>query len=398
MQRFSLRELGRSVVIALSAISFFVPSLVLAAGSFTVTPAVIDGKGKVREILHYNMTVVNTTGHLVSVYPWVTDIDPTEGNSGTSDLAGTREKELSESLARWIEVTRGSVDLLPGQQKEVPITIQINLGAKPGLYHSAIHLSAGGTRPDAEANRTDTMDIMVNIEVLDDINERLQLNTFIPTKGVFGGDSASFNYNIENIGNRGEVPHGKIRIYDKGGREVAAIDANEDGKRLEPSSKQMLSSVWASGGSFGRYKAMLDLEYGSRGTLQDTVFFWVIPWKKLASMFLSLIVLCVAAAIVMHSYAASRRRAFAAEKAQWGRGEETDEEWEEPGYDARVNELRRVEPPPPVHTKPHSPWSSPGEATHLSDMPKADLSSHKVILGKREPPAPPKEHIVNLKR
>ena len=37
------------------------------------------------------------------------------------------------------------------------------------------------------------------------------------------------------------------------------------------------------------------LEYGGHGTLQDTVFFWVIPWKKLLGMFFSLIVLCVAA-------------------------------------------------------------------------------------------------------
>lgn len=387
------------------------PSFAFAANTFTATPAVIDGKGKVREILHYNMTVVNTTKHLVSIYPWVTDVDTTIGQSGTSDLEGTRGKELSESLARWIEVTRGSIDLLPGEQKDVPITIQINLNAKPGLYHATIHLSAGGTRPDAEANKDETMDTMMNIEVLDDINERLQLNTFLPTKNVFSADSASFNYNIENIGNRGEVPRGKIRIYDKKGREVASIDANTDGKRLEPSSKAMLSSVWASGNSFGRYKAMLDLEYGGRGTLQDTVFFWVIPWQKLLSMFLTIIVLCVAFAIVMHSYSTSRRNAFATVSAPrrrfrdmlpWGgeeEEEESDDEWEEVEvHSTRVNELREVPPPPPVHTRLYRESSVVSDAVHLSDSPKANLEAHKVILGKREPPAPPQEHIINLKR
>lgn len=412
MQRFTTRELGRFLFAICTTALLFSPSLVLASGSFTATPAVIDGKGKVREILHYTMTVVNTTKHLVTIYPWVTDIDIKEGGSGTSDLAGTHEKELSESLARWIEVTRGSVDLLPGEQKDVPVTIQINLNAKPGTYHSAIHLSAGGTRPDAEANKSDTMDVLVNIEVLDDINERLQLNTFVPTKGVFANDSASFNYNIENIGNRGEVPHGKIRIYDKGGREVATVDANTEGKRLEPSSKAMLSSVWASGDSFGRYKAMLDLEYGGRGTLQDTVYFWVIPWKKLLGMFMTLIVLCVAAAIVMHSYGQSRRQAVVSEvgsrggwrsKLPWASNEEDDyeeeDEWEDVAVNrgSRLKELREVEPPPPVHTRLYSDTSRDRSATHLSDMPKADFSSHKVILGKREQPSPPRSHIVNLK-
>ncbi len=410
MQHFSSIKLGQYLFVCIVALFCIAPNFVAAAGSFTATPAVIDGKGKVREILHYSMTVVNTTKHLVTIYPWVTDIDTKEGESGSSDLAGTHEKQLGESLARWIEVTRGSVDLLPGEQKEVPITVQINLNAKPGLYHATIHLSAGGTRPDAEANKSDTTDIAVNIEVLDDINERLQLNTFIPTKGVFADNSASFNYSIENIGNRGEVPRGKIRIYDKGGREVATIDANQEAKRLEPSAKAMLSSVWASEGSFGRYKAMLDLEYGGRGTLQDTVYFWVIPWKKLLGMFVSLMVLCVAAAIVLQSYAASRRRSFASStgentrwaKIPWGRNEEAeeDEEWEEVAVHrgSNIKELKEVEPPTPVHTRLYSGISNEREATHLSDMPKANLSSHKVFLGKHEAPTPPKEHIINLKR
>lgn len=404
------------LVVIFSAV-FFAPHAVFAATTFTATPAVIDGKGKVREILHYSMTVVNTTKHLVTVYPWVTDLDSTIGASGVSDLAGTREKELGESLARWVEITRGSVDLLPGEQKDVPITIQINLNAKPGLYHAVVHLSGGGDRASAEANKSETMDTQVNIEVLDDINERLQLNTFMPAKSVFAQDSATFNFNIENIGNRGETPHGKIRIYDKGGKEIASIDANQEAKKLEPSAKSMLSAVWSSGDSFGRYKAMLDIEYGARGTLQDTVFFWVIPWKKLLAMFFSITVLCVAIAIVLHSYGQSRRRQELVLESPtrtrsrfwnifpWGGDndddyEDDDEEWEEVEVHAgnRLNELREVPPPAPVHTRLQREMSSREGVTHLSDVPKADLSSHKVILGKHESATPSRAHIVNLKR
>lgn len=388
---------------------FALPSSAFAASLFTATPAVIDGKGKPREILHFSVTIVNTTKHLVSIYPWVTDIDRVEGSAGGSDLEGSRDRELGGSLARWIEISRGSIDLLPGEQKEVPVTVQINLNAKPGLYHAAIHLSAGSDRPNAEANRAETMDTTLNIEVLDDINERLQLNTFVPTKNVFGGDSASFDYTIENIGNRGEVPRGKIRIYDKAGREVASIDANDRGSRLEPAAKAQLSSVWAAGGSFGRYKAMLDLEYGARGTLQDTVFFWVIPWKKVLAMFFSLIVLSVAIAIVLHSYGQSRRRSALLEAPErsrfasffpWGRDDDEDEEaWEEVEVhrpSRAIDELREVPPPPPVHTRLHSE-SSP-HSSYLPERERPDLSSHQVVLGKKEAPHPGKAHIVNLKR
>ncbi len=407
----------RNIIVTLCIATFFAPSFAFAANSFVATPAVIDGKGKVREILHYSMTLVNTTKHLVTIYPWVTDLDSTVGESGVSDLAGTRQKELGESLARWIEITRGSVDLLPGEQKDISVTIQVNMNAKPGTYHAVIHLSAGGDRVTAEANLAETVDTQVNIEVLDDINERLQLNTFMPGKSVFAQDSATFSYNIENIGNRGETPRGKIRIYDKKGKEIASIDANQESKKLEPSAKQLLSAVWSSGDSFGRYKAMLDLEYGARGTLQDTVFFWVIPWKKLLGMFFSIIVLCVAVAIVLHSYGQSRRRQELVIESltrtrsrfwnilPWGSDDDEyedddEEEWEEVAVHtgSRVNELREVPLPPPVHTKLFRESVEHDGATHLSGTPKADFSSHKVILGKREAPKPSKAHIVNLKR
>lgn len=416
MNRHTSRTLRGLIVFFLLGM-LLSPSFAFAATAFTAAPLVIDGKGKIREILHYSITLVNTTKHLVSIYPWVTDVDSVIGDPGTTDLAGSQSKELAQSLARWIEVTRGSVDILPGEQKEVSITVQVNMNAKPGNYHATIHLSSGGTRPDAEANKAETVDTLMNIEVLDDINERLQLNTFIPDKNVFAGESASFNYNIENIGNRGEIPRGKIRIYDKDGREVATIDANQDGTRLEPSSKVQLSSVWASSNGFGRYKAMLDLEYGGRGTLQDTVFFWVIPWKKLLGMFLSLIILCVIGAIIIHSYTQSRRQsvlagAVAGQRRFWNifpfgsddEDEYDEEEWEEVEVhqkNSRVDELRQIPVPPPVHTRLYSTNRvdySASSSVHLEGRPTADMSSHKVILGKKEPPATPKEHIINLKR
>ena len=161
---------------------------------------------------------------------------------------------------------------------------------------------------------------------------------------------------------------------------------------------------------------MLDLEYGGHGTLQDTVFFWVIPWKKLLGMFLSLIMLCVVAAIVLHSYGQSRRQhvlagAVAGQRRfwnifPWGRDDENEyeEEWEEVEVHQKgtvVDELHQVPLPPPVHTRLYS-TKTPGykstSSVHLEGKPKADLSSHKVILGKKEPPAPRQEHIINLKR
>ncbi len=419
---FTPNFLVRFAVLILAGI-LLTPDVSYAASSFVATPVVIDGKGKQREILRYSVSVENTTKHLVSIYPWVTDTDTKVGQEGASDLQGSTDKELAASLARWIEVTRGSVDLLPGEKKDVSITVQINLNAKPGMYHAAIHLSYGSTRADAEKNLADSTDVNMNIEVLEDINERLQLSNFVPLKNIFSGDEADFSYNIENIGNRGLIPHGKVRIYDRRGVEVATVDANKDGKKLEPLTHQLLSSVWSSGSEFGRYKAMLDLEYGGHGTLQDTVFFWVIPWKKLLGMFMTLMIICVVVAIGLHSYAEEqrgRRRlvpALAGGKRRnifrsLGIGRRSDDEaYEEvepedesereelPERRRVVNELREVELPKPVHTRSHMRADADaGAQVSLRERSHDQSSSHQVVLGKHEPPRPSPQHIVNLKR
>jgi hypothetical protein len=412
----------RVAFLAALLLCFVLPQFAFAATTdFTVTPVVLDGKGKQREILNYKMTVTNTTNHLVSIYPWVTDVDTSLGATGESDLAGTFGKDLSESLAKWIEVTRGVVDLLPGEHREIPVMVQVHLNAKPGIYHAVIHLSYGGYRREAEADKDATNDVLINIEVLDDINERLELSMFTPEKNYFSGDSAAFSYRITNIGNRGLVPHGKIRIYDRRGEEVAAIEANQTEKRLDPNAKEMLGSVWAAGDHFGRYKAMLDLQYGSRGTIQDTVFFWIIPWKKMLSMFSLLAMVCAIAAIALHSYATSQRSgAFVTAQAgasRWQgvmnrmrrKSEEEDEEGER--YETSIRRtptrrIERVEPlfmqevaiPRPVHTR--LPARADYEPMLLASrtIKTPVLAEHKVHLSKRSKPQVDPDHIVNLKK
>lgn len=287
---------------------FFVcmPVPALAALDVSVQPAVIDGEGHARDILRYTVTVTNLSDETVSLYPWVRDLNADGIANGTENLDPTI------SLARWLEFSRTPLDMLAGESVTLPILAQINLNAKPGNYHANIYLSNGTNRAMAESNKEGTVSIVVNIRVEDDVNERLQLGLFSSEKNFFVGEEANFDYRLENTGNRGVVPTGKIRIFDRKGEEVATIDANATQEKLEPDAKQLLGAVWQSGDYFGRYKAMLDLEYGKSGTIQDTVFFWVLPWTKIGSLFATLAFFAVLIAILAHSYFVSGRPALVA--------------------------------------------------------------------------------------
>lgn len=100
------------------------------------------------------------------------------------------------------------------------------------------------------------------------------------------------------------VSKGEIRIYDRRGSQVATVTVGtEDDAPIEPGKTASINGVWegpeinpllASVGvsvtGWGKYKALLDIEYGNagRGTLNDTVFFWVVSWHLVTLFFLAL--------------------------------------------------------------------------------------------------------------
>lgn len=258
------------------------------AASISVTPVVIDEKAKTRDILRESATLANDTNKKLNVYTFVNDVAVEEG--------------LASSLADWIEISRGVIELLPGGKKEIDFKINVNLRASPGIYHAVIYFAEGPTRDMAEQRIAAAPSVMVNLEVIEDIKERLQLNKFIPDKIFFSGSSVSFSYELENIGNQAVAPSGEIRIYNRRGEEVAAIDANQGNAALEPDAAKQLAGVWHSAEGFGRYKALINLEYGAkqRGAVYDTIYFWLIPWQKILMIFGSLLLVSVLITYYIH--------------------------------------------------------------------------------------------------
>jgi hypothetical protein len=194
--------------------------------------------------------------------------------------------ERATSLANWIELSRGVVELGPGEEKIIPFVIRVNLAAEPGMYHAKILFSEGSTRSDAEALPA-LGEVDVTIEVLPDIKEVLQLNKFFTDPIFLSGDDVLFNYQIENIGNQNLKPSGEIRIYNRSGEEVASVPVNTEGASFSPEQQAQLAAVWSGAEGFGKYKAFLNLDYGDsqRASVQDTVFFWIVPWKQLSLAF-----------------------------------------------------------------------------------------------------------------
>lgn len=274
-------------------------------GVLSVTPVVIDEKAQVRDILKETITLTNTSNHKLTLYPSVNNVERADGEQAFAPAQGS--EDLAASLANWIELSRGVIELSPGEVREVPFIVHINLNALPNTYHAQLSFAEGSTRAEAEAHGPAAV-VTMNLEVQADVKELMQLGGFSTGRFFLAGDDVRFDYKLENIGNQEVQPHGEIRVYDSKGTEVASVDVNKEGKAVSPDQMNQLASVWAGAQGFGRYKALLTVYYGKNQTasVQDTAFFWIVPWKQLLMLFVLGIVGVVFFAFYFHRWLEQR--------------------------------------------------------------------------------------------
>ena len=268
------------------------------AGDFSITPVVANEKAKPRDIIKKELLVTNNTQQRIDLYINVENVDPQKGRQ---EFTSPSVSDLSTSLANWVEITRGVIELSPGESRKIPYLIHVNLAAKPGSYFAQIQFRKGARRAEAEASKEGTY-LLLNVEVYDDAKERLQLGNFRSDGSVVFGSTVGFSFLLENVGNRLIEPRGSIRIFNRRGEEVGSVPLNAHGEEISPSNKKQLATAWSATGRFGKYKAFLDLEYGDSqlASVQDTLYFWVFPWKEIIASLLGVFVLAIIGTYIVH--------------------------------------------------------------------------------------------------
>jgi len=292
-----MKSLLKITFIALALLLFTGMNEVFAANYISVTPQFIDKNAYARDEFSETLKIRNNADRKLTIYTFVHDVSVEDGRRDFVVRAGN---DLAESLANWIRISRGMIELGPGEERSVDMRIEINMVARPGIYHALISFADGGIRAEAEKKLLNTPGVLVSVEILENINERLQLNSFISDREIFSGTEARFSAILENIGNRELKPEGVVRIYDRRGKEVGTVEITP-GVLINPDAVEELAGTWNVDG-LGRYKAYLYLRYGKnlQASLNDTVFFWVVPWQKLLFVFGTIAAGLVAITIVLH--------------------------------------------------------------------------------------------------
>ncbi|MBI3046009.1 MAG: hypothetical protein HYY86_00480 [Candidatus Harrisonbacteria bacterium] len=271
------------------------------AGYLKIEPAIIDEKGNPREIFEETIILTNDANYKTNIYATVHNLDTKEGEQ---EFYGPAQADLTKSLANWIEINRGVIQLLPGEKKSIDFLIKAGPRAVPGIYHASIAFYEGSDRIEAE-KRMAGPEVLVNVEIAEKNDEFLRLKKFAADKTFSLGFPVSFTYELENSGVKPIKLKGELMIFNRRGEEaglvpISEINAEKFSGQLAVSphresrnfggAKSDLAGALANlsefNKDFGRYKAILSLKSENGQVVQDTAFFWVISRPILAGLIL----------------------------------------------------------------------------------------------------------------
>ncbi len=280
-----------------------IPDAVRAQPTYSVSPLVIDTKVEARDIITKKITLTNTGAQPVTIYPSVNNISLKEGGTIEAFLPPVAS-DRTASLASWIEIRRGGIDLQPGEVETIDLTLRINPEPKPGTYHALIGFGYGRNVDEAGAQiiNGQAPSTIVTVTIEEKRNELLKLSKFIVDKFVTNSKNEAAVYTFNNPGDETVTPTGEIILYDSTGEEVGVVSVNADGVSIPPGGEHVFTATVPTEGLFGKYKAFLSVEYGSeqRGAVQDTSFFYVLPLKVVLSALFIISIIVIIFSLYLH--------------------------------------------------------------------------------------------------
>lgn len=272
------------------------------ASEVTIRPLLIDESLLPRDIITRTVTI--TSDHSVRkavVYATVNEIT-VDSTGEIREFVSPVMTDRTNTITSWIEVTRGRIEVMPGETVEVPITLRVHPYAEPGEYHAFIGFTETSKRPEAEAIAMagKAKGVVIKITIADKRQDSLRIKSFLIDRFVTGDDSRTVSIEVENTGDLPAAPSGEIIFYNSRGAEISAAPVSATEETVQPGETVLLEATIPLESTLGRYKANLALTYGSnqRAMLYDTTMFYMMPLHLLLLLLGGIILLSLMVALL----------------------------------------------------------------------------------------------------
>lgn len=229
------------------------------------------------------------------------------GEEGQPKLLTEEAAEPSPfSIQNWV-TPLGQLRLVPQEIKATKVTVTVPKDASPGGHYGVVRFTAAP--PELEGTGvalSASIGTLVLIKVSGDIQENAKFEEFFvmqngKRKSFLEYGPVTFVERIKNEGNVHFKPIGTVRVTNMFGKETAVLSVNEKGGNVLPASirkfEQTLNKKWL----FGRYTAEANVQYGGKN-INESISFWVVPYKLIAIILGGLILLVLAIRWVLRKY------------------------------------------------------------------------------------------------
>lgn len=278
---------------------------VKAAENFTVSPLIIDIVANPRESFERKITIESHNSNNLRLYASVNEITLGD-NSEIKTFIPSSMSDRTTAVTSWIEITRGRLDIKPGEKKEIPLVVRLNPNTPPGLYHAFVGFAQASNRDIAEQKVMDGQGtgVVLRISVDEKQQEFMRLVSFTTSRFSFSNKTGDLTYVLENTGDVPLSPKGDVIIYDSRGRELTSMEfLSEASEVIQPGETVEYKQELPFTNRLGKNKAYLSVEYGvkNKAALYDTNFYYSIPWLYVIIIVLLLTLVLVTIVFLLRS-------------------------------------------------------------------------------------------------
>lgn len=210
----------------------------------------------------------------------------TNNENGAPALYLNNQSAPSHSLRQFVTLSNKTLDLQPGEQKIITVTIAIPANAKAGGYFGAVRVAPAALQGQQSVNLAASVASLILVTVPGNYNEQMSLASFDVLQNghqhsVFKSTKdLQVQARFDNTGDVQEQPFGKVNVL-KGSKIVYSAEINNSDPRgnVLPDSIRRFTVDVKNVNGFGKYTVEGNFGYGSKGQLlSGKTTFYVIPW------------------------------------------------------------------------------------------------------------------------
>ncbi len=268
----------------------------LAVGDLVVGPGKAEIEVRPGQTVVFEISVANRISDNRTFEITVEDMVGSTDGSQSVKLLGNERGPYS--LKDYISFPSNKFELDLGDRARIPVTISIPKDAEPGGFYGSVLISTVQTEEVKDPTTTARSPIIARIGTLFFVTVPGEVERSGETKELslvnkkWWYERGPINLSIlyENTGSVHLNPYGELHIENLFGEEVGFIEL-EPWFAL-PKSLRSREVTWDRELLFGRYKATVLINRGYDDIVDEqSVVFWVLPWKIVGGVFLVLFII-----------------------------------------------------------------------------------------------------------